>query len=212
MRPLPPSSSALAGAATLLRAVAGADVWRIDLDAEVEGAASLLDEAERVRAARFVFERDRRRFVTGRAALRTVLAACAGVSAAGLSFHHGPHGKPSLPGGPPFSFSHSQGCGLLAVGGGRELGVDVERIRTVPEAAEIARSVFDAAEQAAWAAAGGDAGAGFLRLWTRKEAALKAMGVGLGGLDGGIDPRRTVEVLDLELDADHVAALAWLRG
>ena len=61
-----------------------------------------------------------------------------------------------------------------------EVGVDLEVVREVPEADGIAASTFTAEERAAWAAAGGGA-AGFLRVWTRKEALLKALGVGVFG-------------------------------
>jgi 4'-phosphopantetheinyl transferase len=199
--------------AVFVRSLAGADLWRIALDRPAPGAAALLSEDERARAARYAFERDRARFVAGRAALRTLLAAYAGRPAQALTFALGAHGKPSLPGGPPFSFSNSQGAALCAVGGGRELGVDLERLRDVPDAAAVARSAFTPAELAAWRAAGGDGRAAFLRIWTRKEAVLKALGLGLGA-DPAADAaaRAAVEVFDVELDPDHAAALAAVRG
>jgi 4'-phosphopantetheinyl transferase len=207
-----PRAPLLEGAASFLSTVAGIDVWRIDLDRTVAAAAELLDAAERARAARFVFERDRARFATGRAALRAILAAYLGAEPAALAFTIGPHGKPALPDGPPFSFSNSQGCGLCAVGQERPVGVDVERLREVPDAAGVARSAFTPEERAAWQAAGAGGGAAFLRVWTRKEAALKALGLGLSALDRGDGPLRGVEVLDVPLDADHVAALAIVRA
>jgi 4'-phosphopantetheinyl transferase len=208
--PARPRPSALDGIATYLGAPAGVDLWSVGLDAPAHAGGVVLDAAERARAARFAFERDRRRFVAGRAALRAVLAAYVDTPAGALAFTVGPHGKPALPGGPPFSFSNSQGCGLCAVGVDREVGVDVERLREVPDAASIARSVFTPEERQAWQDAGGGGGAAFLRVWTRKEAALKAMGVGLGALDHGGAPTAALLVLDLDLDAYHAAALAVL--
>lgn len=206
----PRQPPALDGTAALLCQVAGVDVWDVALDAPHPGAERLLDAAERARAARFVFERDRRRFVAGRAALRAVLGGYLGRDPAALAFALGPHGKPALPGGPPFSFSNSHGRALCAVGLDREVGVDLEAVREVPDAEGIARSVFTAEERAAWRSAGGGSAA-FLRLWTHKEAALKALGLGLGALDGGPPPAQPLEVLDLAVGAGHVAALALLR-
>ncbi len=72
---------------------------------------------------------------------------------------------------------------MIAVADGRELGVDLERLRPVGEAERIVASFFTAAEQAAFAAiADPDRPEAFLRGWTRKEAVLKAFGSGIAGL------------------------------
>lgn len=207
--PTPPASTrvALGRVATALRPVAGVDLWRFALDQPMDGAAALLSAEERTRADRYAFARDRTRFVAGRAALRAVLGAYVGAPPQDLVFVLGPHGKPALPGGPEFSYSGSQGCGLCAIGGARPLGVDVEELREIPDAAAIAESTFTPEERAAWRGAGGDGRGAFLRVWARKEAVLKALGV---GLVGPVDPaaRAAVEVYDVEVDAGHAAALA----
>jgi 4'-phosphopantetheinyl transferase len=211
----PASRALLDGFATPLPVVVvpGVDIWRIDLDKPIPGAHALLTAEEQARASRFLFDRDRTRYVAGRAALRVVLAGCAGSAPEALSFELGPHGKPRLSAGPPFSYSNSAACGLLAAGGDRELGVDVEQIREVPDAPDVARSAFTPEELAAWRAGGGDPSAGFLRVWTRKEAILKALGLGLVGEDlATAEQRAAVEVFDVDLDPDHVAALAVMRG
>jgi 4'-phosphopantetheinyl transferase len=205
--PSPPPRATLDGVASALRPQAGVDLWRFDLDRPMAGALALLSPDERARADRYAFARDRMRFVAGRAALRVVLGAYVEAPPEAIVFELGSHGKPRLPGGPPFSYSSSLGCGLCAVGGTRPLGVDVEELREVPDAAAIAESTFTLEERAAWRAAGGDGCAAFLRVWARKEAVLKALGVGLvGAVDD--DDRAEVEVHDVEVDADHVAALA----
>ena len=72
---------------------------------------------------------------------------------------------------------------LIAVSLDGELGVDLERLRTISEAARIVESYFSSAEQAQFAALEEPLSASaFLRGWTRKEAILKAKGVGLAGL------------------------------
>lgn len=197
-----------------LRTTAGVDLWRVELDAGDPAGAALLDREERERAARFVFERDRRRFVAGRAAVRAILAAYVGRPPGALTFTQGRWGKPALPGGPRFNTSGAQGWGLCGVGeGDRELGVDVEQLRPVPDAASVAASSFTPEERAAWLALGGGDREAFLRIWTRKEAALKALGVGLSGMEAapGSAIRAAlsrVEVVEVDFDAEHVAALA----
>jgi 4'-phosphopantetheinyl transferase len=113
-----------------------------------------------------------------RVALRDLLAARAGAAPEELSFVAGAHGKPALAGphaGLPFSLSHSGGLALVALGEARPVGVDLERPRPPERAAGVAERFFTAAEARAVRGRPGD----FLRIWTRKEALLKAVGTGL---------------------------------
>jgi 4'-phosphopantetheinyl transferase len=204
----PASVLAMHAGTRCLGSVAGVDLWGVDLDAP--GDEGLLSASETERAGRFAFPRDRRRFAAGRAAVRTILAAYVGAAPAALRIVEGEHGKPTLPGGPRFSFSRSHGLGLCAVASDRDVGVDLERLREIPEAAEIAAALFTPAERASWRDGGGGGGAAFLRVWVRKEALLKAFGLGLpadgaGGLPPGAS---SVEIIDLELVPGCAAALA----
>jgi 4'-phosphopantetheinyl transferase len=187
--------------------VEGVDLWAVDLDGSDAAALRALPEADLRDAARLAFPRDRQRLLAGRAAVRAVLAAYRGVAAASLGLERAPGGKPGLPGGPPFSFSRSGATGLLAVGGGRALGVDLERLRPVPEAADLAARHLPPAERERLRAEGGGDEA-FLRAWTRLEASLKALGLGLGEAAQARTALAAVEVLDLDLLPDHAAALA----
>ena len=108
-----------------------------------------------------------------------------------VRFRPGPGGKPELApdGGPDpaprlrFNVTHSDDLALIAVSLGRELGVDLERVRAISEADRIVESYFTAAELAQYRGLDGpDRPEAFLRGWTRKEAILKAKGVGLAGL------------------------------
>ena len=82
-----------------------------------------------------------------------------------------------------FNLSHSSDLALIAVCRGRELGVDLEQIRPIGEAERIVESFFSEAEQAEFAAIAAEARPlAFLRGWTRKEAILKGLGVGIAGL------------------------------
>lgn len=169
-------------------------VWRVDLDAVAADTASL-SQAERDRAGRFVFQRDRQRFVAAHVALRQVLSSHTGVDASRLEFPLGSDGKPFLacPAGVHFNLSHSQSVALIAIGNGEtEIGIDVEVLRPMADVEAMAASYFTAAEQRALAAVTPALRSrAFLTCWTRKEACLKAIGLGLGvdtrTFDAGVD-------------------------
>lgn len=142
----------------------------------------LLDQAEAARAAAFVREVDRRRFILAHAALRVILAAHGKTTPAGITYRFNAHGKPSLAqGGPEFNLSHAGDCILVAVGADGPVGVDVEPLRELPDAAALVQRFFAAEERRAYQAlAEQDRARGFFTLWTRKEAYAKALGLGLG--------------------------------
>jgi 4'-phosphopantetheinyl transferase len=174
------------------------DVVRVDLRAPADGAC--LSDDERARAARFVVEEVRVRWVACRAALRRVLAEWLEVSAADVRFVYGPAGKPAVADGAVcFNVSHSRDVALIAVGD-VELGVDVEVMRNVPEWEGIADRLLG----------GRPAGVKeFLRLWTRREALIKGLGIGVAD---AIDGARAAgwHVSDLDVGGDVVGALAVL--
>jgi 4'-phosphopantetheinyl transferase len=159
---------------------------RIDAAPEtVRASTALLSQAERERASRFAFARDRRRFVVARARLRRLIAARLQMRPEDVEITCGAHGKPML--GPGcdgsnlrFNLSHSGDVALFAICEGRDLGVDVERIRPLSDADDIASRFFSRREYAAYRALPPcDKVAGFFNCWTRKEAFLKAIGSGL---------------------------------
>ena len=146
----------------------------------------LLTDAERRRALRLRFERDRRRFVVARARLRELLAERLGARPQALELVPGPGGKPGLaPGlaasGWRFNVSHCDELALYAFSRASEVGVDVEAIHAVREADAIAAHAFSPNERRAFhSLPRGERDTGFLRLWTRKEALAKGLGAGLG--------------------------------
>jgi 4'-phosphopantetheinyl transferase len=151
----------------------------------VEALVSVLSADERTRAARFVFARDRRRFVVTRACLRTLLGRLSGDSPAAIQFAYGPHGKPALApdgSGPAahFSVSHSEDLALIALGAGQPLGVDLEAVRPIADLEQIATRFFTPAEARTIATVPpAQRTLAFLLCWTRKEAFAKALGGGL---------------------------------
>ena len=155
----------------------------------VEPWAAVLDESERARAARFVFPRNRVEYTAAHVLVRRALAATTGHPAAAFRFEAGAHGKPTAwiggtMAGVHFNLSHTRGMVAVAVAP-FEHGLDVEPLdRTVN--LSIAGRYF-CPEEIAWL--GGlpeeRRGEGFLRLWTLKEAFIKATGLGLSQeLDG----------------------------
>lgn len=144
--------------------------------------AQVLSDEERARAESLRFPVDRQRFVAAHVALRQALCDYTGLPPAALTLATGAFGKPSLAGHPrtQFSLSHSQGLALIAIGGRGPLGADVELLRPMADAATLAAAHFTQREQDALAALPAHERDGaFLTCWTRKEACLKAIGVGL---------------------------------
>jgi 4'-phosphopantetheinyl transferase len=194
-------------------------VWSVSLDVPrsmVSDGFETLSADERGRAARFHFDRDRRRFVCARGALRRILGEYLEIDPLDLSFQYGVHGKPALAGKAAeslsFNVSHSDELALIAVAPPDvELGVDVEAIRSLPDADDIASRYFAPAEVARLrplpAALREDA---FFRCWTRKEAYLKALGDGLARpLDSFEVTFRTDEPVELRVLSDPGETARW---
>ncbi len=161
--------------------------WRAELSAE-----------EQARAARFRQPDDVARWVLGRTALRRILGARLRCSPEAVSLVPGPNGKPVLPPESPpwqFNLSHSGDWLLLALAWRRRVGIDVEAWGDL-EYAALAELAFAPEERAALAAAPVvQRAATFFATWTRKEALLKARGLGLGAFpleEFAVEPRPQV--------------------
>jgi 4'-phosphopantetheinyl transferase len=192
-------------------------VWRVRLAplhairAALE--ASLTPE-EIKQAEAFRHAESRARFVGARAALRELLAAQLRLPPAAVRFVRTERGKPQLHpdhGAPlQFNVSHSGGLALLALARSVEVGVDVEVQHAVPQALDLAQRYFAPAEAAALEPLPEAVrAAAFLRLWTRKEAQLKATGSGLA--DSLATPHTLPgpwTMVEFAADANHPAALA----
>jgi 4'-phosphopantetheinyl transferase len=154
-------------------------VWAINLTRAVDSVALSADE--RMRAARLVMPDARRRFIRARTGLREVLANVTGADAAALTFGISEQGKPSLTGmtnAPHFNLAHSGELALVAVSN-RPIGVDAEQVRPLANMAQMAGMSFTDEERAAlWTLDEAARTEAFFRLWTRKEAVMKAHGAG----------------------------------
>lgn len=152
-------------------------------EAAVEPWAALLDESERTRAARFVFSRNRVEYTAAHVLVRRALAAVTGHPATAFRFEAGTHGKPTArigdaTAGVHFNLSHTKGVVAVAVAP-FEHGIDVEPLDRGVNLAIAGR--YFCPEETAWLSGlpGERQGEGFLRLWTLKEAFIKATGLGL---------------------------------
>jgi 4'-phosphopantetheinyl transferase len=168
-------------------------VWLVRLDLEVSEDRMLrwrgwLSEEELARADAFRAEANRHEYITAHAALRAVLGGFLGVSGAEVRFtargaHAGEKPTLALANGLPnvrFNLSHTSGAALIGVTSGRELGVDIERMRPMDDLDGMARSVMSDAELQSWMDIEmTKRQTAFYRLWTRKESYLKAIGLGL---------------------------------
>ena len=167
-------------------------LWQVDLDAYATlvslGGASA---AERERAHRMAFERDARRYLASRHALRQVLGMVMGVAPQEVRVDIDSVGKPCCAGARAvqFNLSHAGHIGLIAVGlSTRALGVDIEIIRPIAEVEALARSHFSPEERENWSRVPAEQRvAAFLAIWVRKEACLKALGVGLSAQPSSIN-------------------------
>jgi len=165
-------------------------LWAVALDdasLDSDRGLTILSSDETARAAKFKFERDRRRYVVAHTALREILARCLETGAADVEFVAGGNGKPSLAGafrdsGVHFNLSHSHERALIAVAQSRELGVDIEFVKVDFPFDDVADRFFTAKEVAALRALPVHLQRqAFYKCWTSKEAFLKAKGTGLSG-------------------------------
>ena len=174
------------------------------------------------------------RETTAAARLPQLLSAYLDCTPANLRLGYGQHGKPfvAAPGRIEFNLSHSRLSVLVGISHGQELGVDIEAVRRRRPVLDLAKRFFTANEALALAGLPGELQQeAFLRLWSCKEAFVKALGRGLGfGLakfDFAIDalgmPNR-LNVIDasagsapewqivaLQPVCEYVGAVAW-RG
>jgi 4'-phosphopantetheinyl transferase len=198
-------------------------LWRVDLDDPrlcAQGDAAL-DDPERERAARFRFMEDRARYVSGRAALRTLLGRYLAMSPRDVPIVIAEKGRPSL--APPlamqldFNVSHSAGAAVICVARARPLGVDIELLGTQRDFLSLARRVFTPAEIARLqSAARAQLEADFLTCWTRKEAVLKCTGHGLTVEPASIHvgTQRSDERVDFDVFGERWSARVvsfWVR-
>ncbi|MEL7039223.1 MAG: 4'-phosphopantetheinyl transferase superfamily protein, partial [Cyanobacteria bacterium J06592_8] len=164
-------------------------VWLVkfrELSEQLTEFEQILSLEERERAYRYRRHQDQVRFIVARGVLRRILAGYLGLSPSELEFSYSTRGKPQLKTnslGIEFNISHSEELGLFAIALNRQVGIDVEYIRTI-EVLSLAERFFQASEYSALNALQDNQQLrGFFQLWTAKEAYVKATGEGLSGLE-----------------------------
>jgi 4'-phosphopantetheinyl transferase len=186
-------------------------IWRAPLDVPwswtFDEALSLED---RTRADRFKFESDRRKFCAARASLRLILSRYLGVKPGRLQLETGEFGKPFLADknvaqGLRFNLSHSHQLALISITRDREVGVDIEFMRSDFVTDEVAGHFFSAAEVEEFrTVAPGLRTRAFFNVWTRKEAYIKARGEGLycplDRFDVSVGPERPAMLMESRID------------
>ncbi|MFC5665024.1 4'-phosphopantetheinyl transferase family protein [Kitasatospora misakiensis] len=185
-----------------------------------------LDEEEHRRAGRFVRDADRVIYLAAHVALRHVLGRRLAVAPEALVFAREPcpdcaepHGRPrlagALPDAPHFSLSHGGDRVLIGLAAA-PVGVDVEPLPKADSVAVLAPTLHPVEQAELADVRPADRPGAFARLWTRKEAYLKGLGIGLGrppAADylGTAEPARRPSgwaVIDLPAGPRHAAAVA----
>ena len=199
-------------------------LWHVSLDMALEdvGTAQRLLPADLAkRAEGFRRPEHRCRFILRHAAYSRILSEAYAIPLEKLQFSRDPNGKPFIPGHPAFNASSSGDLAVLAIASEGEVGVDVEELRDFPLSEEILKLAATREERKLLSdLAPSERLPVFLRLWVRKEAVLKALGVGLNRppsdfsiLDSGIhwdlQTRSRWRVRDISsIGRHHVASLA----
>ncbi|HEY3853995.1 MAG TPA: 4'-phosphopantetheinyl transferase superfamily protein [Verrucomicrobiae bacterium] len=165
-----------------------AHAWIIPLDIsmlEMDAFSETLSPSESRRADAFHFDVDRFRFIAGRGALRTILGRYLNESPVYIEFEYEPRGKPRLAGqfasgDLQFNLAHCEDVAVLALAWGCSVGIDVERERDFDDIEPVVKVICSPRQVAEFEALRSDQQtAAFYRLWTRKEAWLKATGNGI---------------------------------
>ena len=211
MRMLDPNQHWLPPPATLTLQQGEVHLWRASLDQPAttfQRLQATLSPDEQARAARFHFDKDRNYYIAARGILRSLLGAYLKSDPHSLQFSYNSYGKPALNSAAHdaevrFNLAHSRGLALYAFTRGRDVGIDVEYMKPDIDVLAVARHSFSPAEQTALRALPTEHRLqGFYNGWTRKEAYIKARGMGVSlGLDR----------FDVELKPDQPAALLHSR-
>ncbi len=212
------------------------DIWRAHLDLSdnyLELLETTLSDDENQRAARLYFQGDRDRFIAAHGCLRDILARYLHCEPGQLSFSAGSNGRPGLSAnsfdaGIEFNLTHSGTYALVAVTWERKVGVDLECIRQGLSPENIAERYFSQGEVSELMALPTDQReAAFFKCWTRKEAYMKATGLGLSlpldSFDVSLNPNEPAilratrpdpqevarwSLLSLEVDSGYASAVA----
>jgi len=163
-------------------------IWAVDLNnLKVRGneAEKMIPKAEREKSKRFRLEILRTRYIKGHHLLRTLLGMYLGIDFFDQEFHYNQYGKPSLKNEKDsnsiyFNLSNSENICVCAFTKDGDVGVDMEKIHNMTNMDSIVERFFSPSENIKFCSLPEHSRKkSFFKYWTRKEALLKAMGVGL---------------------------------
>lgn len=162
-------------------------VWRARL--QLSGAVlhrlyCTLSPDEKSRALKFRFPGDRCRFIARRGILRRLLSRYTSMDPVGVELQRSEQGKLRIAerqgSQVRFNLSHSKGFAIFAITRGREVGIDIEQVDGTSGWRDVAKVFFTPREQEVISRLPADRQTEtFFEIWTRKEAILKALGLGL---------------------------------
>ncbi|WP_164101354.1 4'-phosphopantetheinyl transferase family protein [Candidatus Laterigemmans baculatus] len=196
------------------KSLAPGTVWVITLDLDQPGEpldafAQVLSAEERKRAERLIRDRDRRRFIVGRGMLRRTLGVALEKDPGRIAFTYAAQGKPTVEDrmgtgrSLQFNLAHSDRLAMLALTVDDPVGIDIERVRPVKLRDGIVRKHFSPVERETFQRLPEDVRQeAFFRVWTRKEAIVKAIGTGL---------TLSLTSFDVSLEARPASALVAMR-
>ena len=179
-------------------------IWLVEVDNLLEKFSTFhkyLSIDEKKRANRFCFEKDQKNYIISHGALRALISSYLEIHPKKLKFTHGKYGKPEVTDNLSgeklyFNMSHSNGLALYVVARDREVGIDIEYIRDIPEMAQIVERFFSNTEKKvfyslpeSWKKQF------FFQIWVRKESILKGIGAGL---------HQPLEKFDVLLETDEI--------
>lgn len=148
-------------------------------DRDIEELRALLSADEREKVGRYRFEADRNCYIITRGILRQLIGQYIDLAPQDLLFEYNPHGKPLLPQSPlAFNVSHSGNFALLAFSATGSIGVDIELIRSNFTFSRLVPRYFSS-DQITEIEQSQNPRATFFKLWTLKEAFIKAIGTGI---------------------------------
>ncbi|MCL2933876.1 MAG: 4'-phosphopantetheinyl transferase superfamily protein [Trichodesmium sp. MAG_R03] len=189
-------------------------IWSTNLklsSGKIEKLSTILSPDEKNRANRFYFERDKNRFIIARGTLRTILSRYLNIEPKKLQFTYSDRGKPYLKNTSIlFNLSHSQDLALYGITKVNLIGIDLEYIRPMNDAENLAKRFFALQEyNLIRQLPPQKQQETFLKIWTCKEAYLKAKGDGLGGslekVEICLTPEKPVEFFSINGDIEEAS-------
>jgi 4'-phosphopantetheinyl transferase len=143
---------------------------------------TLLNPSERIKSQRFYRQDDRNNYILVHGMLRSLLSRTLGLPPDSLEFSYNQYGKPYVSGAGTkifFNMSHSSDVSVIGFDPASEIGVDVEKINENVDYESIISHFFTCNEISYIHSRRNESLRRFFEIWTRKEALLKALGIGI---------------------------------